>query len=636
MSKNIKSFTNTNLQTTFKTSVFVGNNSVGENCRIYNSYIENAIIEDGVEIINSVVKNCRICNNCKVGPFSHIRDNAVIGDSCRIGNFVEIKNSIIKNETKVAHLSYIGDADIGENCNIGCGVIFCNYDGFEKKRSKVGNRVFIGSNCNIVAPAYIDDEAYIACGTTIDTNIKKGEFGIGRSRVEIKNFVNPYLKNFTFENQYFGTDGIRGIYGEFLTTDLVRKVARSLCVNKPPKIMLGTDTRPSGKILADAFVNEVVKYGGEVYELGIIPTACVAFHTALFNCDYGVMITASHNPKEYNGIKILDKNGIKLSEKQENHLEKLFKVKNLKKTDGKIIDLSTEKNKYFTAIKNYNKSSLEDLRIVLDCANGASSKIAPLIFKGLNADVIAMHTKGEINDNCGCLYPENIKFLTEKYHADLGFAFDGDADRIIAINHKGQILNGDEILYILTWYYKKNNLLKSNRVVGTVLTNLGIENKIKALGVELIRTPVGDKYIIEEMQKNGYELGGEQSGHIIFNDLIPSGDGVLTARVLSHIFLENKNIFSTVKDNKYIQIQKDVSLQSLNQKQIIKSKEFINLFNFYKNKIGDSGRLIIRASGTEPKIRIMVETDEPNTALVYALEIKKKLIKMLRKSLNIF
>ena len=138
------------------------------------------------------------------------------------------------------------------------------------------------------------------------------------------------------------------------------------------------------------------------------------------------------------------------------------------------------------------------------------------------------------------------------------------------------------------------------------------------------------------MQKNGYELGGEQSGHIIFNDLIPSGDGVLTARVLSHIFLENKNIFSTVKDNKYIQIQKDVSLQSLNQKQIIKSKEFINLFNFYKNKIGDSGRLIIRASGTEPKIRIMVETDEPNTALVYALEIKKKLIKMLRKSLNIF
>ena len=143
MSKNIKSFTNTNLQTTFKTSVFVGNNSVGENCRIYNSYIENAIIEDGVEIINSVVKNCRICNNCKVGPFSHIRDNAVIGDSCRIGNFVEIKNSIIKNETKVAHLSYIGDADIGENCNIGCGVIFCNYAGSEKRRSRVGNRVVI-------------------------------------------------------------------------------------------------------------------------------------------------------------------------------------------------------------------------------------------------------------------------------------------------------------------------------------------------------------------------------------------------------------------------------------------------------------------------------------------------------------
>lgn len=449
--------------------------------------------------------------------------------------------------------------------------------------------------------------------------------------------VIPILTRFTNPkpcNKYFGTDGIRGVYGEVVTEELIKKVARSLCVKSQPKIMLGRDTRPSGKILADAFCEEIIKFGGEVYNLGIVPTACVAYHTKLSACNYGVMITASHNPKEWNGIKILGSDGIKLSEKQEYELEQLFETNQsiISKTMGKLINLSKSSNKYTSLIKDFANDSLEDIKIVLDCANGASSKIAPQIFRGLDAEVVVTSISGEINENCGCLYPDVIKNLCQKHRADLGFAFDGDADRILAINHKGQTLDGDEILYILTWYFKKNNLLTQNKVVGTIMTNLGIENKLRALGVELIRTQVGDKYIIEEMQKGGYDLGGEQSGHIIFNKLVPSGDGVLTARILAHIFNENKNIFQTVKENKYVQIHKDIILKSDEQRNVLKSREFETIFNFYKHKIDTSGRLVIRASGTEPKIRIMVEMSERNTALVYALEIKKKIINLLRKN----
>ncbi|MDD3397030.1 MAG: hypothetical protein PHR96_00575 [Clostridia bacterium] len=625
---------NVNLKQTFRTCVFVGENKIGNNCSLHKSYFENCTLADNVEVINSVLKNSIIESDSKIGPFSHIRDNSNIGQDCRIGNFVEVKNSNIKSGSKIAHLSYVGDADIGADCNIGCGVIFCNYNGIEKFRTTLGDKVFIGSNCNLIAPLVIEDEVYVASGTTLTNDLKRGETCIGRSKQEVKPFNNPYLENFKITTKYFGTDGIRGVYGEYITPELVKKVAKSLCVNKKPSVMLGTDTRPSGQTLAFAFIEEILNYGGKVYNLGIVPTACVAFYTRLYKCDYGAVITASHNPKEYNGIKILNSDGIKLSEKQEFNLENLFECKVNIKSGGKLIDLSKKREEYLSLIKNFNDTTLKGLKIVLDCSNGASSEIAPEIFKSLNADVLAVSTHGEINENCGCLHPENIIKLVLKNKADLGFAFDGDADRIIAVNSEGEILDGDDILYILTWYFKKHKLLESNKVVGTIITNKGIENKIKDLGVSLIRTQVGDKYIIEKMLQYDFELGGEQTGHIIFNNLIPSGDGVLTARILAHIYLENKSIFKSVKSNKYIQIQREVKLKNSAQKNLLMDKSFKNLIEFYKSKLGDGGKIIVRPSGTEPVIRILVETTDKNTALVYAMELKKKITKLINKAEN--
>lgn len=615
----------------FSTCVFVGKNKIGKDCSLHNSYFENCTLADNVEVINSVLKDSMIESGSKIGPFSHIRGNSKIGPFCRIGNFVEVKNSNIKIGSQIAHLSYIGDADIGNYCNIGCGVIFCNYNGIEKFKTIVGDKVFIGSNSNLIAPLIIEDEVYIASGTTVTKDLKRGETCIGRSKQEVKIFNNPYLENFKITTKYFGTDGIRGIYNEIITSELVKKVAKSLCVNKKPKIMLGTDTRPSGQILAFSFIEEIIKYGGKIYNLGIVPTACVAFYTKLYNCDYGVVITASHNPKEYNGIKILDSNGIKLSEKQEFNLENLFETSLKIKPGGKLIELNKKREEYINLIQNFNENTLKGLKIVLDCANGAASEIAPLIFKNLNANVLAVNTQGEINENCGCLHPENVARYVLNNKADLGFAFDGDADRIITVNNEGRVLNGDDILYILTWYFKKNKLLESNKVVGTIITNKGIENKIKDLGVSLVRTQVGDKFIIEKMLQYDYELGGEQSGHIIFNNLILSGDGILTARILAHIYLENKEIFKNVKNNKYIQVERNIKIKNFDHRNLLNNKSFKNLVDFYKNKLGENGKLIVRPSGTEPVIRILVETTDKNSALLYALDLKKKITKLLSK-----
>ncbi|MDD2227562.1 MAG: hypothetical protein PHH71_03175 [Clostridia bacterium] len=631
-----KKLKKTNFIDKYKTCKFFGENVIGENCCLVNCYIKNCKIADNVKITNSIIINSKIDSLCEIGSFTHI-ENSFIGEQCKVKSFVVIENSSILSETFISQLSHIGDANIGNNCHIGCGVIFCEFNGEENFKSKIGDRVFIGNGCKVIAPIIIESDTYITSEINISNSLKKYE--------TIDREFNPYLEN--FKTKFFGSDGIREIYGEKLTPDLVVKVARSLCYQKATKIMFGTDTRPSGQILANSFINEIKKCGGVLYNLGIVPTACVSFYTSFYKCDYSVIITASHNPKEYNGIKILNNKSIKLSEKEEFNLEKLFNVSEINRSGGKIIDLSKKRNEYYDLIKNFsnfyesknlktdeknlnsNANKLIGLKIVIDCSNGAAFKIAPLIFRDLGADIVAIiGTQGAINENCGCLHPENLIKTVLENKADLGFAFDGDADRVIAVNCKGEILDGDEILYILTWYFKNTNRLSSNCVVGTILTNMGIENKIKALGVKLYRTKIGDNYIIEKMQQDNLELGGEQSGHIIFNRLILSADGVLTARILAHIYKENKKVFLNVKDNKYVQIQKDIILKNPEQKKILKRKEVEDLIAFYKKKL-NGGKIIVRASGTEPKIRIIVETTDKNTALFYALELKKKLIKLL-------
>ncbi|MDD4815966.1 MAG: phosphoglucosamine mutase [Clostridia bacterium] len=492
-------------------------------------------------------------------------------------------------------------------------------------KTKFPSCEFFGKNL-IAETTKIYDSVIEDC--TIGENVYIYQSVLKKCNIESGSIIAPLTQiDNTITKKFFGTDGIRGIFEQDLTKQLIKNVAKSLCFDKSPKIVFGMDTRDSGKEISKIFFSEAKKYGAEIINLGIIPTACVSFYTKQLKADFGVVISASHNPKEYNGIKVLDKTGIKLSEKQELNLEKLFD-KNIireKTREGRVINSKSFNKEYIDLIKNIDSNVFDKIKIVLDCSNGASSVIAPEIFNQLYAEVIAINTKGDINEKCGALYPEVLVNEVIKNKADLGFSFDGDADRVIAVNKNGEKLDGDEILYVLSWYYKKNNILKNNTVVGTVLTNIGIENKLKALGVDLKRTQVGDKYIIEEMQKNNYILGGEQAGHIILKNYIPSSDGILTARILTSVYLENKNIFNTVKENKYVQISKNINLLNNNDKNILNNSQISNLISFYQNKLGSLGKIIVRASGTEPKIRIMVETTDKNISNLYCLEIKKRI-----------
>lgn len=430
--------------------------------------------------------------------------------------------------------------------------------------------------------------------------------------------------------RYFGTDGIRGIFGKDLTEQTAINLAKSLCANQTPKIVLGRDTRDSGKLLHNAFVDTVKKYGGTVVDLGVCTTPAVAYYTVQQKADYGVVITASHNSVEYNGLKVLGKNGEKISDDEETRLENLFDSDiNQPENFGKVKKLAT--STYEQEILNLDQNKFDGLKIILDCANGATCVFAPKIFEALHADVIKTFTDGIINHKCGATQPETLAKLVVQNNADLGFAFDGDGDRVIAVNSKGQILDGDDILFILAFYYKNLNKLQSSSIVGTQITNLGIENKIKSLNLRLVRAKVGDKNVVDLMKSENAELGGEQSGHIMLKEHNYRSDGLLIARILTSIFAENKNIFWSVKENNYMQAHKTIKLDNPIQSSFFETAEFKSLINFFRHKL-KGGQIVVRPSGTEPKIRIMVECTDWITANIFANEIRKKLILLMNNN----
>ena len=290
-----------------------GSTVIGKDCVIEaGNTINNSRIGDSVKISASNLSDCEIGSKTTVGPNAHVHTHSVIGSGCRIGNYVEIKNSTLGMGTKAAHLAYVGDADIGSNCNLGCGSIFINYDGKNKHRSVVGNSVFIGSNSNVVAPVSIEDNAYIAAGTTVTVDLPKNCMCIGRSRETVKENRSKYNKPL-YVKKYFGTDGIRGVYGEFLTEEIAFLCGNRLGYSSDGGVVVvGRDNRPSGEKLAKALIEGVIKAGASVIDLGVVTTPNVAFTTVDKKANYGVAITASHNPWKYNGIKIFDYNGRKL------------------------------------------------------------------------------------------------------------------------------------------------------------------------------------------------------------------------------------------------------------------------------------------------------------------------------------
>lgn len=414
---------------------------------------------------------------------------------------------------------------------------------------------------------------------------------------------------------FFGTDGLRGKVNEDLTFDIAYKIGNALSILKEkPTIIIGSDTRVSNSYLTIGVASGAMSGGAKVIDIGVVPTAGIAYITKSIKADYGIVISASHNSGEYNGIKVFNSEGYKLSDKEEERIERCF-IHN-KTNDFPNIGTYTQD---FSLVKLYKKfliesseNSLEGLTIVLDGAYGAAHRIAPDVFRKLGANVIAGNCVDDglkINKNCGALYPENLIKRIFRYKADMGFAFDGDADRLIAVDEKGNIIDGDMIICALAKYLKKQGKLNSNTAVGTSHTNMAIEEDLKREGIDFIRTDIGDKYVLAKLIEKNLSLGGEQSGHIILKDKATTGDGILTAISVANMILEEKTTMSEAFSIElFPQTNKNVIVED--KFRIMNNEELGKEVAKFNAVLDGKGRIMIRASGTEPKIRVMVESKD--------------------------
>lgn len=431
---------------------------------------------------------------------------------------------------------------------------------------------------------------------------------------------------------FFGTDGIRGRVDSELTANVAYKVGKAVgVVCGKGRILVGRDTRISGSSLTLAFALGVTGVGVDVDDVGVIPTAGVAYLTRSLGYNYGVVISASHNGGEYNGIKVFGGEGYKLSEKEEEQIERRLLYDNgiSGKAYGKYRQVQSFSIRYADFLTKSCKT-LSGLSVVLDCANGASGRIAPRVFRALGAKVTVINNgmSGEkINENCGSLHVESLIKKVVTLGADVGFAFDGDADRVIAVDGMGRVLDGDMIMYVLARHLKGKGELLRSLVVGTELTNTAIENALLREGIGLVRANVGDRCVMEQMVQNGLVLGGEQSGHIILKSLSTTGDGILTAIVMASILVETGKRASEMFDVK-LYPQENVSVTVKDKLRVINSDELGLTVARLKNALVGRGRLTVRASGTEPKIRIMVESEDDETNKSYAEAVEKLIVKI--------
>lgn len=426
---------------------------------------------------------------------------------------------------------------------------------------------------------------------------------------------------------YFGTDGIRGEVNKDLNFEVCFKCGNALSGLKDNvKIVLGRDTRTSGDYIALAFSTGVVVGGGNVVDVGIIPTAGISYLVKKLGCDYGVVVSASHNPPRYNGIKIFDANGDKINLATETQIEKRFVQNNIVsyKEVGSYVQKPHLSRGYIDYLFACGRP-LKNLKIALDCSNGASGNFAPKVFRQLGAKVVALNTSRnglKINRDCGSLYPNIVSEAVLRHKCDMGFAFDGDSDRVIAVDEKGNIVDGDIITYILASYYKKVGLLKNNGVVGTTQTNMGIVDTLRSKGIEFFASDVGDKYVIEMMKEKGLVLGGEQSGHVIIAKHSSTGDGILCGLILASVVVVEKKPLSVLA-NVRLMPQSNISVPVLDKFRVINAQELKTEIDECRTLIPD-GRVVVRASGTENKVRILVESkDEEQNKIILDRIVRK-------------
>ncbi len=421
----------------------------------------------------------------------------------------------------------------------------------------------------------------------------------------------------------FGTDGVRGIANKELTVELAYKLGQAgayvLGKNKEKcKIVIGRDTRISGDMLEAAMVAGICSVGSDVITVGVIPTPGVAYLTRKYKADAGVVISASHNPVEYNGIKFFNSQGYKLNDDVEKEIEDII-LDNYNITDlptgeniGKKIEMTDAVNTYIEFLKNTVDVDFTGLKVALDCGNGAASLVAPKLFKDLGADIEVINdnpTGTNINVECGSTNPEKLQELILKSGADIGLSFDGDADRLIAADEKGKIVDGDHIMAICGVNLKQNGELSQNKVIATVMSNMGLDICLAEHGIDIVKTKVGDRYVLEEMLKSRSVIGGEQSGHIIFLNHNTTGDGCLSGLKLTSVLkTSNKKISELAKVMTSLpQILVNAKVDNSKKKKYMEDEFIRQEINKVEEKFHGQGRVLIRPSGTEPLVRVMIE-----------------------------
>lgn len=446
----------------------------------------------------------------------------------------------------------------------------------------------------------------------------------------------------------FGTDGIRGVVGEELTVDLCVKVAKAVAEILPkeenyrPMVFIGMDTRISCDMIQSALAAGFGESGVNVQFLGVVPTPAVAYLTVELGADAGVMISASHNSFEYNGIKIFSSDGFKLPDNVEEEMEthilaSAFHTDRL--TGSKLGRIATNHKAvgaYVRYVQNCVSADLSGLTVCLDCANGSASATARELFEGLGVNCILLSDDPSginINDNCGSTHIENLRQSVVDNKADIGLAFDGDADRCLAVDETGKVIDGDQIIAIIGHYLKEQGKLKDDTAVVTVMSNLGFFEFAKGKGLHTDITKVGDRYVLESMKKHGYNLGGEQSGHIILSDFMTTGDGQLAGAFLLKVLKETGKKASELAQimTVYPQVLKNVTVSNKFKSEVMEDQEVLSLTKTWETRFKEAGRILVRPSGTEPLVRVMVEGKDYEEIETCAIEISEKILEKLDK-----
>jgi phosphoglucosamine mutase len=425
--------------------------------------------------------------------------------------------------------------------------------------------------------------------------------------------------------RYFGTDGIRGLANRSpMTSEIALKVGMAAGKifqqgNYRHRVVIGKDTRLSGYMLEAALMSGFTSVGMDVFLLGPMPTPAVAMLTRSLRADLGVMISASHNPFADNGIKLFDKEGYKLSDETELEIEKLIDTdatELLAPADaiGRATRVESAQERYIEFAKRTlaKDTRLDGLRIVIDCANGAGYRVAPAALWELGAEVIKIGVDPNgrnINEKCGSTAPAVLTDKVRELRADIGIALDGDADRVVIVNEKGDIVDGDQIMAVIADAWHKAGRLTAGGVVATVMSNLGLERHLNDMGLSLVRTPVGDRYVVEHMRRNGYNVGGEQSGHIVLSDYVTTGDGLVTALQILGVVVSTGKTVSEVT-NRFEPLPQILENVRYANGSPLEDTRVVKAIDAGKAKLGQGGRLVIRPSGTEPVIRVMAEGDD--------------------------